>query len=68
VPFILSSKSAGIWAVAVDEDEVMSEKSLKGLYSFQKLQPGARLLHLHRGEHFTVHKGRVLSVPLGWIF
>lgn len=67
VPFVVSSRTSGVWAVAVDEEDFLSEKSLKGLYSFQKAHPEAKLLHLHRGDHFTIHKDRVLSAPVGWI-
>jgi predicted AAA+ superfamily ATPase len=67
VPFVVSSRTSGVWAVVLDEEDFLSEKSLKGLYSFQKAHPEAKLLHLHRGDHFTIHKDRVLSAPVGWI-
>jgi predicted AAA+ superfamily ATPase len=67
VPMILQTKSTGIVAIAVDEGEELTQKSLKGLYSFKKTQPQATLLHVHQGRHATIHKDRVLSVPVGWM-
>ncbi len=39
MPVILQSKSTGVVAIAVDEVEELSQKSLKGLYSFKKTEP-----------------------------
>ncbi len=67
VPFILQSKSVGVVAIAVDEGDELTEKSLKGLYSFKRTSPSARLLHVHGGSRASIHHDRVLSVPVGWV-
>ena len=68
VPFVLETKSHGTIAIAIDEEPVLSEKSVKSLYSFVKQSPTATLLHFHSGKNSTLHKGKIISLPITKLF
>ena len=67
LPFVLEGKSLGSIGVAVDEDDILSEKSRKSLYSFSTAKPKALLLHVHGGGRGLIYKDRILSVPVRFL-
>jgi hypothetical protein len=64
VPFIVETSKGIRLAITISDGDTLTEKNLKSLYSYKKKFPGARLIHLHQGESFHVHKD-ILSMPAG---
>jgi predicted AAA+ superfamily ATPase len=67
VPFVLRSRTGAAMGITTDEDVMPSEKSMKSLQSFARLEKGAVLVSVHRGQRAFVHRERILAVPWTWL-
>jgi len=68
IPFVITTADSQTLAIAVDDSEDPSEKSLKGLTWFCKKNPTAKKLILcRRKEPITMTNG-TLCLPWTWVF
>lgn len=68
VPFVINSSGDQTVAIGIDDGEIPSEKSLKGLVWFCKHYPKAKTLILCRRKNAVTTANGILCLPWTWVF
>lgn len=68
VPFVITTSNGHTLAIGIDEGELPSEKSTKGLTWFRKRYPKSKALVLCRRQDAMTMMNGILCLPWTWVF
>lgn len=68
IPFLIRFKNGRRVAIAVENDELISDKSMKSLIWFKKRFPEAHLIALTRGSSQRILTSGLICLPWAWVY